>query len=385
MNTKSHPIEPEELMAYLDGELPPDQATRAADHMGTCRECQSLASDLRRMSERMLEWQVETPDFSAPRQEAAAKKEEQVRRRWYLWKPVWVATAAIALVIGAVVLQSSGQHAVFLQTDLPSGALTLAPPQQRAVDGRGRRTNIDLARAGNQLALGPAASSVGPLIARSAGLEMVANDFTRAADAVQAILKRHRGYAAEMNMNAAAEAARTLDFSLRTPETELDSTIVDLKALGRVTRESRAGEDVTRQSTDLDARLANAKNREQVLTDLMKHRAARLSDVLEVEEHISSTRGEIEQMEAERKNLNQRIEFARIDLRITEVYRAQLDGNRTSTSVRLRNAAVAGGGNLRDSLVGAAAFLLSAGPLLLVWCALLIVPSWFFWRWRRSR
>ena len=188
-----------------------------------------------------------------------------------------------------------------------------------------------------------------------------------------------------MTINAEESSARTLVASLRTPEADLESTIADLKELGRVMRESRAGEDVTQQSVDLDARLDNARNREQVLTDLMKRRTAKLSDVLEVEEQISATRGQIEQMEAERKSLDKRIEYARIDLQITEVYQAQLDGSRTGAVVRLRNAAVEGTGNVRDSLVGAAAFMLSEGPLVIVWCAVLFIPAWYVWRRRRDQ
>ena len=74
VHTKAHPIEPEELMAYLDGELPPDSAARAMEHLGTCRECQILALEMRRMSERMMEWQVEVPDLSAPAQNGLVRE-----------------------------------------------------------------------------------------------------------------------------------------------------------------------------------------------------------------------------------------------------------------------------------------------------------------------
>ena len=46
MTTRHHPIEAEELMAYLDGELAPDQAAIAAAHLETCMECQQIATDL---------------------------------------------------------------------------------------------------------------------------------------------------------------------------------------------------------------------------------------------------------------------------------------------------------------------------------------------------
>ncbi len=40
----NHPIDQEEVMAYLDGELPVEQATAIAAHLGSCSDCQRLAA-----------------------------------------------------------------------------------------------------------------------------------------------------------------------------------------------------------------------------------------------------------------------------------------------------------------------------------------------------
>ena len=53
MSTNRHPIEQEELMAYLDGELPPDRATEALSHLELCPECQTLAADFRGVSQEL--------------------------------------------------------------------------------------------------------------------------------------------------------------------------------------------------------------------------------------------------------------------------------------------------------------------------------------------
>ena len=51
MNKIMHPIEPEELMAYLDGELTADRATATAAHLGECTECQNVVAELRSISQ----------------------------------------------------------------------------------------------------------------------------------------------------------------------------------------------------------------------------------------------------------------------------------------------------------------------------------------------
>jgi anti-sigma factor RsiW len=45
-----HIVEPEEIMAYLDGELPSARAAAAMNHLERCAECRNLAADLRRQS-----------------------------------------------------------------------------------------------------------------------------------------------------------------------------------------------------------------------------------------------------------------------------------------------------------------------------------------------
>ena len=65
MILNNHPVEQEDLMAYLDGELsrrPGGRETLA--HLERCTECQTVISDLRSVSRKLLTWEVEA---SSPR------------------------------------------------------------------------------------------------------------------------------------------------------------------------------------------------------------------------------------------------------------------------------------------------------------------------------
>jgi hypothetical protein len=62
MSTDRHPIEQEEVMAYLDGELPPGRASEALSHLELCPECQTLVADLRGVSQELMAWEVESPE-----------------------------------------------------------------------------------------------------------------------------------------------------------------------------------------------------------------------------------------------------------------------------------------------------------------------------------
>ncbi|HMF89442.1 MAG TPA: DUF4349 domain-containing protein, partial [Candidatus Angelobacter sp.] len=161
---------------------------------------------------------------------------------------------------------------------------------------------------------------------------------------------------------------------------QLDAALADFKTLGRVERETQGGEEVTQRYVDLEARLTNARHTEQRLTEMLRDRTGKLSDVLAVELQISRVRGEIEQMEAERKGLKNQVDYATLSITVNEDYKAELKVVPPSTSTQIRNAAVEGYRNLVDGLLGIFLWLLSVLPALLVWCAVLFFPARFAWR-----
>ena len=224
-----------------------------------------------------------------------------------------------------------------------------------------------------------------PMIIRTAALAVTTKDFDKARAQVEDILKHHRGYIGSLNITAHPGAGRTLSASLRVPSPQLDGAIIELKALGRLDSESQNGEDVTSEYVDLNARLDNSRHTEQRLTDLLQNRTGKLSDVLSVENELARVRGEIESMEAERKTMANQVDFATLNLTLNEDYRAQLQVVPPSTSTRLINAAVEGYRNLTDGLMSVALFFLTSGPSLLLWAAILFIPTRFAWkRLRRS-
>jgi hypothetical protein len=99
-----------------------------------------------------------------------------------------------------------------------------------------------------------------------------------------------------------------------------------------------------------------------------------------VEEEISRVRGEIEQMEAEQKVLEHRVDFATIELQLTEQYREQLGAQSASVPMQIRNAFVAGLRHAAATLLGILLFLEEAGPTVLIWLAILAVPGLLVWR-----
>jgi hypothetical protein len=440
MTTRNHPIEAEELMAFLDGELTSDQATAAATHLETCMECQQLAADLRGVSQTLNTWELQPANLTIPKSIAAVFDERvpisnpalAIPMPWYHrpWFRSWAPALAGCVVVATVIvgLLTPHRYAVYqrpassvarlelrdAQTAAPAASPVTVPTTRSkpeiAADsngllgyfadhradsvsvaggigggvGTGDRDQLDKSAIARKSSVPPAASSnllpTGPMIIRTAGLSLTTKDFDRGRAHVEEMLKRRRGYVGSLNVTANPGSGRTLTASLRVPSNQLDSTLAELKTLGRLDSESQNGEDITSQYVDLNARLDNARHTEQRLTDVLQNRTGKLSDVLSVENEIARVRGEIESMEAERKSMSNQVDFATVNLSLTEDYRAQLQVVPPSTSTRLSNAAVEGYRNLTDGLMSVALFFLSSGPTLLLWTAVLILPARLLWK-----
>jgi hypothetical protein len=162
------------------------------------------------------------------------------------------------------------------------------------------------------------------------------------------------------------------------PPSELAESLVGRKSLGTVRSESQKGEKVTQQHSDLLARLKNSRETEQRLQSILQERTGKTSDLLELEQEISHVPGEIERLEAEQKALEHRVDFATVDLRIGEEYRAQLAA--PSLANRFLKAMVTGFQDAADTIVASLLFGISYGPTMLLWLAILILPGRFLSR-----
>lgn len=222
----------------------------------------------------------------------------------------------------------------------------------------------------------------GPKIVRSAQLNFIPGNFGTIRTDIERVLRAYKGYIAQLTINTPTGQARWLQATLQVPAGQLDAALGDLRKLGRVTNESQRAEEVTSRYIDVAARLANARNTEQRLLDILRKRTGKLSDVLAAEEQIGRVRQQIEVTEAEQKNLANQIALASIQIRANEDYLQPLR-TEDGALINLRNASVQGIHNAISGILAVLLWLLSMGPSLLLITALLFFPV--RWVWRRSR
>jgi Domain of unknown function (DUF4349)/Putative zinc-finger len=416
MNSSTHPYEQEEVMAYLDGELSADRASGVAAHLRDCAECAELVQQMRGVSIQLANWSVEPAPASLARGLIVAKKDRALPKverrkgiaawldgkfaplggRWAWGVGGAVAAAVLLLVIGRpnLLRAPKTREVTGLNTLVESEQLMApAPPRsdnasQMAAEAYRERAQISESLEVNprpQVAAQPALAlpMAGPMIARTASVSLIVKDFGPVEPTVKAIALRHNGYIASLNTASPQDSARTLSATLQIPSAQLESAIAELKQLGRVEQETQSGEEVTKEFTDRAARLKNARATEQRLLDVLREHTGKVADILEAEQEIARVRGEIEQMEADQRALQTRIDFATVQLSVQEEYKASLQGAPPSTVTRLRNAAVDGYRSLIESVIGIGVFALQAVPILLLWGIILFLPA--RWMWKRLR
>jgi type IV pilus assembly protein PilA len=252
------------------------------------------------------------------------------------------------------------------------GELLGGDPPEKQQEQRSRSTETE----GTNRSL----ADVAPMIARRAEVKLMVGKLDEAREGMDHVIAQHKGYVAQLSATAEPGSAGMVVASLRVPAGQLDACLAELKKLGRVVQESQAGEEVTQQHVDLLARLKNSRNTEVRLHNVLQQPGSKIKDILEVEKESARVRGEIEQMEAEQQTLEHRVDFATIDLKLAEEYKAQLSSPAPSVATQLRNASVNGFRGAFESLLALVLFLAESGPAILLWLALLFIPVRLLWR-----
>ena len=486
MTTTEHPLAPDEIMAFVDGELSADRTQSVSAHVGQCPECTALVSELRDLSVQMAVWHVETvPERSTARVVLATQKKltdgwpvlgSVISRPFTSLRFVLGAASSLAALVlflaittpnllrsrmaanessavGSLrVLNTAANIYSGVYGHYPPSLKSFGPPSSGAPtenaaglvdptlaggrksgyqftyqttpaggrDSRGgyaiQATPIEPGKGGyrhfstNETGAifadgaelgGPSlpdkaqglghqvleeqeiarqVAETSPMIARTAELRLVVKRLDEAREEMDRILARHKGFVGRLSASAENGSERVLIASLRVPADQLDACLAALKKLGHVTHESQAGEEVTQQHVDLLARLKNSRNTEARLNDVLRQRGGPIKEILEVEKESARVRGEIEQMEAEQQTLEHRVNFATIDLKLAEEYKAELTTPAPSVAIQLRNALVDGFRTAFQSLLAIVLFFAESGPALSLWRMILSFPAWLLWR-----
>lgn len=222
------------------------------------------------------------------------------------------------------------------------------------------------------------------MIVYSGTLDLEINDLRAAVDQADQLVAGLGGHVASSDTTTKDDVDYAT-VTYRIPAENWDEALAGLRAVGAtVLNETTKSEDVTGQVVDLDARIANAKASETALQGIMD-RATSIQDVLEVQRELTSVRGDIESMTAQRDQLANRATLATLAV--------------TFETAVTQTQAVSGSWDLGQQIDDALSTLVRVGQGLVtvgVWLLIVVLPIavpvlivlglavWLRRRWLRS-
>lgn len=156
---------------------------------------------------------------------------------------------------------------------------------------------------------------------------METTEFDNALMELEKAVKEFGGFVQDSNVNG--NTKRNSDgttvvvdrwgyYVVRIPTARFDEFMTLTEGIGNVTSSGRTAENVTSQYTDYEARLSSLVTQEERLLSLLEE-SGDLESLIALEARLSEVRYEIESIERNLRNLDQRLAFSTVTLEIQEV------------------------------------------------------------------
>lgn len=151
-------------------------------------------------------------------------------------------------------------------------------------------------------------------IIKNGELELELDKPADAYNQISSLASSYGGFVVTSESQQMGVAGVRMTVVVRVPAAKFETALKDIRALGaRVLREKVAGQDVTDQFIDLEARLKAKKILEEQFFEILK-KATKVSDMLEVQNSLNQVRTEIEQLEGQLRFLDNQSSLSTITI-----------------------------------------------------------------------
>ncbi len=239
------------------------------------------------------------------------------------WSVAGLALAAL-VVAGAIQASVGGgtdDEAATVSRDTPATAIAPnmsagagSPMSDVASSGKGEAQIAPVPPDGGTTAVVPGS----PRVLRTADLrvKVAKGEFGVAFDRVASLAAANGGFVSSSSTSSNNDA-RSGDLTVRVPADRFDAVRQGLSGLGEVESQAIRGEDVSGQLVDFDARLKSLRAQEDSLRVLVGQAKA-VGEVLQVQSSLFTVRQQIEQLAAQKANLEQATTLATLHLSLFE-------------------------------------------------------------------
>jgi len=204
-------------------------------------------------------------------------------------------------------------------------------------------------------------------------------EFDKALAAVDQAVSRFGGFVQDSNVSGHSSGDRTavVDryayFVLRIPAERFEEFMSAAGEIGNVTSSGKSAQNVTSQYTDYEARLKSLYLQEERLLEMLG-KATDLDSLITLEARLSEVRYEIERIERDLRNLDQRLAYSTVtlDLQEVEAYTQTIPVKR-SFGQKISNAFTGGWEDFAEGMEDFAVGIVEVLPALLLWAVIIVV------------
>ncbi|WP_417900466.1 DUF4349 domain-containing protein [Bacillus haimaensis] len=205
----------------------------------------------------------------------------------------------------------------------------------------------------------------------NASVSLEVDDIGKSIDEVEKNVRDLNGYVVEVNFTSNNEQDYG-SITLRIPTDSLTAFLDGLEEFsGKVVEKRVVGQDVTEEYVDLTSRLKAKRVVEERLLDLLS-KAEKTEDLLKISNDLSIVQEEIEQVMGRMKYLDNKTEFAEVEMNFMDVSIPIPDvkGNEDlKTGEKIKKTFAASLNSITAFFSGLAVFLIGYSPILLLLAA----------------
>lgn len=232
-------------------------------------------------------------------------------------------------------------------------------------------------RSTNEKSVAPA-KTVERKIVYTATVDLAADNLPKAQETLLALVKRHHGYVAEMNVSGAAGTPREGMWKVRVPVDEFTAFMDAVAKIAELRSVHTNSQDVTAEYYDAQAHLTNKRAEEQRLLRHLDKSTGKLSDILEIEHELSRVRGEIEELQGRLQLLANTATLSTVTVTIHEA-REFVPKENPTFSERIAQTFHVSVIALRDVVLAIVLFIVAILPWLVA-SLLVLLPVWLIVR-----
>lgn len=223
-------------------------------------------------------------------------------------KTVWWRSCAASLVLGLY-----GVTGCAAAPNLTEAAGDMAAPAEIAMEAPQSASPESVDADSTSLPVDPSVPAGRPQLIKRASLTLEVESVDEQLAEISRLITTEQGDILDLQDREPHSSIRTAFIRIRVPQNRLDALITRLAEVGTVESRSVTAEDVSTQLVDLQARVRNLRKSEEALLEIMD-RSGSIGDVLEVSRELSNVRQQIEQLDAQYKNLQTQVSYSTLEL-----------------------------------------------------------------------